>query len=46
MDIAHVGLVEFIITGCYVLIFSFLWRTLAGLLHEHPVGQSMAAVFS
>lgn len=42
----HVGVVEFLVTGAYALIFSFLWRLLAAALADKPLGRAMAAVYS
>lgn len=44
----HVGVVEFLSTACYVLIFTLLWRTLAARLNDrHPnLAAAMTAVYS
>lgn len=42
----HVGFVEFVVTGAYVVIFSFLWRLLAAQLSGTPLGRAMAAAYS
>lgn len=41
-----VGVVEFAVVGCYVLIFTVLWRALAAKWADRPIGQAMAAVYS
>lgn len=41
-----VGVVEFAVVACYVLIFSFLWRALAAKNAETPLGRGMAAIHS
>lgn len=41
-----VGVVEFVVVACYVLIFTFLWRALAATLADKPIGRAMAAVYS
>lgn len=46
MPHVHIGIVEFFVTGLYVLIFSFLWRALAARLSDKPLGRAMAAVYS
>jgi hypothetical protein len=42
----HVGLIEFLIIGLNVLIFSFLWRLAAHHFIDTPLGRAMAAVYS
>lgn len=46
MPHVHIGIVEFVSTSCYVLIFTLLWRALAARLANHPLGRAMAAVYS
>lgn len=41
-----IGVVEFVVVACYVLIFTFLWRALAAKYAEQPIGRAMAAVYS
>lgn len=41
----HVSPVEFLSTACYLVIFGFLWRTLAAQLADKPWGQAMAYIF-
>jgi len=41
----HVSPVEFLTTACYVIIFGFMWRTLAARWSERPVGQAMAWLY-
>ena len=45
MPHVHVGLVEFLVTGAYLLIFTFLYRALTGWLeqHGHPQAASVLA---
>lgn len=41
----HVSPVEFLTTACYVVIFGFLWRSLAARWSDNSVGQGMAYIF-
>ena len=41
----HVSPVEFLTTACYVVIFGFLWRSLAARWSDNAVGQGMAYIF-
>lgn len=41
----HVSPVEFLTVACYVVIFGFLWRSLAARWSDKPVGQAMAFIF-
>lgn len=36
---------NFLIVAAFVIIFGFLWRSLAARLSDSPVGQAMAFVF-
>lgn len=36
---------NFLIVAAYIIIFGFMWRTLAAKWSERPVGQGMAYVF-
>jgi hypothetical protein len=42
----HAGVIEFLTTAAYVLIFSYLWRAAAAQLANTTAGKAMAAVFS
>lgn len=46
MPHVHVGLVEFVTTAAYVLIFTLLWRALSAALSDTTAGRAMAAVYS
>lgn len=35
---------NFIVVGCFVVIFSFLWRAAAARMSERPIGQAMASI--
>jgi hypothetical protein len=37
--------IEFIKVACYVVIFGFLWRTLAGRMADNSIGKAMAAIY-
>jgi hypothetical protein len=41
----HISAVEFLATASYVIIFGFLWRTLAAYLSDSPFGQAMAFIY-
>lgn len=41
----HVSPVEFLTVACYVVIFGFIWRTLAARWADNSVGQAMAFIF-
>ena len=41
----HVSPVEFLAVACYLVIFGFLWRTLAARLADKPIGQAMAYIY-
>lgn len=41
----HVSPVEFLTVACYVVIFGFLWRSLAARWSDNAVGQGMAFIF-
>lgn len=41
----HISPVEFLETACFVVIFGFLWRTLAARWSDKPVGQAMAFIY-
>lgn len=44
MPHVHVGVVEFLVVGAYLLIFTFLWRALAGWLDQHGHAQAAAVL--
>lgn len=52
MPHVHIGIVEFLTAGAYVLIFTFLWRAFSAWLVQRDgdraqaVGRAMAAVYS
>lgn len=39
-----IGLAEFAVTACYVIIFTFAWRAVAAANADKPLGQAMANV--
>lgn len=41
----HVSPVEFLTTACYLIIFGFLWRSLAARWSDKPIGQAMAFIY-
>lgn len=41
----HVSPVDFLTTACYLIIFGFLWRSLAARWSEKPIGQAMAFIY-
>ncbi len=41
----HVSPVEFLAVACYLVIFGFLWRSLAARWSENGVGQAMAFIY-
>lgn len=41
-----VGVVEFTIVACYVIIFTILWRGAAAALGETQAGRAMGAAYS
>jgi hypothetical protein len=41
----HVSPVEFAATAAYLIIFGFLWRSLAAQLSDNKVGQAMAFIY-
>lgn len=43
----HVGTLGFLTTAAYIVIFGFLWRTLASRLAEHdsPIGKAMGFIY-
>lgn len=41
----HVSPVEFLSVALYLVIFGFLWRTLAARWSEKPIGQAMAFIY-
>lgn len=41
----HVSPIEFLTNACYVIIFGFLWRSLASRWSDNPWGQAMAFIF-
>lgn len=44
MPHVHIGAVEFFTTGLYLIVFSFLWRSVSAMLGERPLGRAMAAI--
>lgn len=42
----HINAVSAITIVLVVIVFSFIWRGIAGMLADRPIGQAMAAVFS
>ncbi|MFD7908344.1 hypothetical protein ACFV4G_39650 [Kitasatospora sp. NPDC059747] len=41
----HISPVEFVQTACYVVIFGFMWRSLAAHWSDNKVGQAMAFIY-
>lgn len=41
----HISPVEFLAVAAYLIIFGFLWRTLAARLADKPIGQAMAYIY-
>lgn len=41
----HVSPIEFLTVACYVVIFGFIWRSLAARWADNSVGQAMAFIF-
>lgn len=41
----HVSPVEFLATAAYIVIFGFLWRSLAARLSDNKTGQAMAFIY-
>lgn len=41
----HVSPVEFLTVAAYLVIFGFLWRSLAARWSEKPIGQAMAFIY-
>lgn len=41
----HISPVEFLATAAYLVVFGFLWRSLAARWSENPVGQAMAFIY-
>lgn len=41
----HVSPVEFAAVACYLVIFGFLWRSLAARWSDNAVGQAMSFIY-
>ena len=41
----HISPVEFLATAAYLVIFGFLWRSLAARWSDNPWGQAMAFIY-
>jgi hypothetical protein len=41
----HISLVSFLITGAYLIIWGFMWRSLSARWSDNAVGQAMAYIF-
>lgn len=41
----HVSPIEFLTVAAYLVIFGFLWRSLAARWSDKPVGQAMAFIY-
>lgn len=37
--------IEFLKVASYVVIFGLLWRTLAGIWKDKPIGKAMAVIY-
>ncbi|GGZ64887.1 hypothetical protein GCM10010387_67460 [Streptomyces inusitatus] len=41
----HISPIEFLETAAFIVIFGFLWRSLAARLSDNKVGQAMAYIY-
>lgn len=41
----HIGFVEFLVIGLYIIVWGFLFRTLEIWMHNNPVGQAMSFIY-
>lgn len=41
----HVSPLEFLQSAAFIVIFGFLWRTLAAKMSDNQVGQAMAYIY-
>ncbi|WP_285439312.1 hypothetical protein [Streptomyces sp. ISL-100] len=41
----HVSPIEFAAVAAYMVIFGFMWRSLAAKLSDHPLGKAMAFIY-
>jgi len=44
MHACNIGVLEFLVTGLYVVIFVFFWRAIAARFSDTKFGQGMAAI--
>lgn len=44
MGHVHINVVEFLITGCYIIVWAFLMRAYAAARHEHADGKALGAL--
>lgn len=44
MHACNIGILEFLVTGLYVVIFVFFWRAIAAKFSDTKIGQGMAAI--
>lgn len=40
----HASALDFLVVGAYLVIFSFLWRQIAGRFADRPIGKAMGAI--
>lgn len=41
----HIGTVDFVPLVMFIIIFGFLWRSLAAKWADKPIGQAMAYIY-
>ena len=41
----HIGAMDFAITVAFIIIFSYIWRSISLHLADRPIGQAMAFIF-
>jgi hypothetical protein len=41
----RIGAVDFFVVAAYMVIFGFLWRSLAARWSERPLGKAMAYIY-
>lgn len=41
----RIGAVDFVVVAAYLIIFGFLWRSLAAKWSERPIGKAMAYIY-
>lgn len=43
--VVNISAVNFMVTAAYLVIFGFLWRSLAAKWSEKPLGKAMAYIY-